>query len=204
MMSIDEQIAYQREPWGSGDHEAAILATLQSIKDAGDDVVEPLELATVRADIDGGYKAHWKPIVDYIDTLLSAYKRACVERDEALANHKAAEENVSDLMAEAFAVTPVAGGHAVRAAEDSLSAAGESPAFTKWCRERYGDVRPIFWPVLLDAFNTGAKKGESEREQFRKDAERLLDTLEWLDSIGGLGIEVHRRIRAAIDSARNK
>jgi hypothetical protein len=47
-----------------------------------------------------------------------------------------------------------------------------------------------------------AEKAEALAEQFRKDAERLLDTLKWLDSIGGLGIEAHRRIRAAIDSAR--
>ena len=32
MIQIDEQIAYQREPWGSGEHESAILASLERLK----------------------------------------------------------------------------------------------------------------------------------------------------------------------------
>jgi succinate dehydrogenase/fumarate reductase flavoprotein subunit len=86
MISIDEQIAYQREPWGSGEHEVAILATLQSIKDAGDAVVEPEYLIRLRNALKGfksdGAFAGDKDIVDYIDSLQSALKVAQQERDE--------------------------------------------------------------------------------------------------------------------------
>ncbi len=32
MIDIDEQIDYQREPWGNGEHDEAILASLEELK----------------------------------------------------------------------------------------------------------------------------------------------------------------------------
>ena len=63
----------------------AILATLQSIKDAGDDVVEP-STWEVCGEV-------WVDEKDYL-TLLSAYKRVCVEKDQALRVFKTATDEV--------------------------------------------------------------------------------------------------------------
>jgi len=87
MISIDEQIAYQREPWGSGEHEVAILATLQSIKDAGDAVVEPEYLIRLRNALKGfksdGAFAGDKDIVDYIDSLRDLLRRETAKHEGA-------------------------------------------------------------------------------------------------------------------------
>lgn len=40
--TIDEQIAYQREPWGSGEHEAAILASLKELAAIKSQQTEPV------------------------------------------------------------------------------------------------------------------------------------------------------------------
>ena len=85
--TIDEQIANLKAKMTNGDKplEAAI-ATLQSIKDAGDDVVEPTLVRIFRRegygplDIITSYDA--KKVVEYIDTLLAKYKLACVQRNE--------------------------------------------------------------------------------------------------------------------------
>ena len=59
-----------------------ITATLQSIKDAGDDVVEP-ETYMIDLDIGGEqYFPHVCVLKEDYDTLLSAYKRVCVEREQ--------------------------------------------------------------------------------------------------------------------------
>lgn len=105
--TIDEQIAYAKihaestAQWLATNPEskpaqtecamdAAILATLQSIKDAGDGV-EPLNVyfehdATDKLVIEntvnhGGIKERFVSKHDY-DTLKAAYKRVCVQRDE--------------------------------------------------------------------------------------------------------------------------
>jgi hypothetical protein len=65
------------------------ITALQSIKDAGDDVVEPVDVAMLRsyASLGLGWGVDVKPnqiksVADYIDTLLAKYKLACVQRDE--------------------------------------------------------------------------------------------------------------------------
>lgn len=60
----------------------AILATLQSIKDAGD-VVEPPVCKNIRAALGATNDKELRALVNYIDTLIAQYKRVCVERDEA-------------------------------------------------------------------------------------------------------------------------
>jgi len=63
----------------------SILATLQSIKDAGDDVVEPEVIASIRRDAQSDTLL---AVINYIDTLLSAYKRArgkhAIEKQNAI------------------------------------------------------------------------------------------------------------------------
>lgn len=61
--------------------------------------------------------------------------------------------------------SPVAGGDAVSAAEDSQSAAGGSPAFKKWADETFGDVRPQDMGRLMVAFEAG-RYSRSKRASF--------------------------------------
>ncbi len=69
----------------------ASLKELAAIKDAGDDVVEP----PVQAEYDS-YDGYVDALKDYIDTLLSAYKRVKMEKDlhymKAEALHERAEK----------------------------------------------------------------------------------------------------------------
>jgi len=105
--TIDEQIAYAKihaestAQWLATNPEskpaqtecamdAAILATLQSIKSAGDDVVEPEILRLHRDEAEklgmhrqGPYLHELNVAFSYIDNLKAAYKRVCVERDSA-------------------------------------------------------------------------------------------------------------------------
>ena len=78
------------------------LATLQSIKDAGDDVVEPSTVGFIRARAENGNKED-ASVAEFIDTLLSAYKRVCVEKDlhymKAEALHERAEKAEAELAA---------------------------------------------------------------------------------------------------------
>lgn len=83
--TIEEQIARQEAVIRHCEGKAgvdvtkdkAILATMQSIKDAGD-VVEPEELADYM-----NTARYADEIQQYIDTLKAKYKLACVERDES-------------------------------------------------------------------------------------------------------------------------
>ncbi len=89
--TIDEQIAYQQQLCENYQPNPvvyliakSILATLQSVKDAGDDVVEPKIIGLARRAIFNGEVAPLNRIMlEYIDTILAKYKRACVERDES-------------------------------------------------------------------------------------------------------------------------
>jgi hypothetical protein len=126
-----------------------ILATLQSIKGAGDDVVEPVEVWKLRNVFNEQGRIYElisddiKSVVCHIDTLLSAYKRA-------------------------------RGKHAIE------------------------KQNAIHYKAMFE-------QAESEREQFRKDAERLDYLIDncasFMDSNGEFLTE---NSREAIDSARNK
>lgn len=161
--TIDEQIAHQRHiaamAGARPDSErqkvnikSAILATLQSIKDAGDDVVEP-DCVTINREI-AHPLSHTGLTIAYADALKSAYKRVCVERDG--------------------------------------------------------------WINVATADMERAEKAESEREQFRKDAERYRYFKQHLCEPHAIAhfvkfnnwhpsdAEYLRDLDAAIDSARNK
>ena len=77
-ISLDEQMEAARAI--GGERGEAILATLQSIKDAGDDVVEP-KIYTKTFLRGSTMEEHDVVLMHDYDTLLSAYKRVCVERD---------------------------------------------------------------------------------------------------------------------------
>ena len=172
---IDEQILFVKEFSKVNVYGAAILATLERVKAAEAGLpVEPEFFRNRRV----ASVLEESRLFNYIDTLRAYAAQMKAERDDALANHKAAEENVSELMAEAFAVAPVAGGNVVSATEDSLSAAGESPAFTQWAETEYGDVRPAWVSALKKAFAAGAEQAEARAAGFENELARLANGTE--------------------------
>lgn len=87
--TIDEQIAWQKSRVAEAERykdasvidEQAILATLQSIKGAGDDVVEPVRVDWTHEAMEIKDDGEYVTIESY-DTILAKCKQACVARDE--------------------------------------------------------------------------------------------------------------------------
>jgi hypothetical protein len=99
---------------------------------------------------------------EQLTTAFISERDSLVERAEAAeAKLAAAEENVSELMAEAFDRTLVAWGHAVSAAEDNSPQRVEAPHFKEWANRVYGDVRPCDIDRIEAAFTAGAKAAEA-------------------------------------------
>ena len=180
---IDEQIAFmKRSSWPTDSLASAVLATLQSIKDAVD-VVEPLVCAN---------GCNFVSKDDY-DTLKAAYKRVCVERDEIKRELESECRASYGNIQEANALRE-------RAEEAELDL-GLCKLALEQKTERLKQCE-----VTLTA-------RESERDEFRKDAERY----RWLvdnkfhhmahpngDGWGISDLIYGDDIDYAIDSARNK
>jgi len=175
MIPIDEQIRFVG-PFITGiphgEMFESILASLEELKRIREVQVpeEPVK------DEYECYDHYVDSLKDYIDTLRDLLKRerttvelhsnsvfVWAERAEAAeAKLAAAEENVSELMAEAFDRTLVAGGHAVSAAEDHSPQRVEAPHFKEWANKVYGDVRPCDIDRIEAAFTAGAEAAERQ------------------------------------------
>jgi hypothetical protein len=86
MIGLDEQMAYQREPWGSGEHEAAILASLKELKRIKELMREPSEkmnLAGEEKDEEYCIQNYTRPCANVEDIFIamSAVLIAQVERE---------------------------------------------------------------------------------------------------------------------------
>lgn len=166
---IDEQIAYLSDfcdevergeyPIDSDCHVQfrAILATLQSIKDAGDDVVEPDYNSYV--DSEQGDDAYNRDLRKYIDTLLSAYKRVCVEKDQALRVFKTATDEV------------------IRQAQRAEKAEAERDELRKDAEQTKSDTITVI-RKLLEALNHPNPPTSSQWEAIRVEARKQIAAID--------------------------
>jgi hypothetical protein len=93
MISIDEQIHYQKQTVALAESrgfdaapEKAILASLERLKAIESVQVpeEPLEVVETRRQITEGYKRHWWPVINHIDTLRDLLRLNAYQRDWAM------------------------------------------------------------------------------------------------------------------------
>ncbi len=144
-------------------------ATLQSIKSAGDDVVEPEYLIRLRNALKGfksdGAFAGDKDIVDYIDSLQSALQVAQQDRDNCYASLDNVRRRLHEI--ETF-VTGDANEYRInKKLKDDEKSIKSLIEHLLAMADNYHTVNQLYIQA-----KDRAEQAEAERDEFRKDAER--------------------------------